>query len=123
MALAAEWAGEKNIRFVSFSVDPKRDTWEVLARYARRYHADPSRWIFVTGQAEAIYKLSRQGFKLGVDENAPDAPNIAVEPILHSSRFVLVDAQGSIRGYYDTEEPNAVTRLNADTRALLAKTL
>ena len=120
MALASGFAGEKekNIRLVSFSVDPKRDTPEILSRYAQRYHADATRWLFVTGRAEDIYRLSRQGFKLGVDENTPDAPNIAVEPILHSSRLILVDAKGNIRGYYDTAEPDAVKRLKADVRRL-----
>src|SRR5438874_67709 len=37
------------VRFVSISIDPKRDTPEVLASYARKFHADTERWVFLTG--------------------------------------------------------------------------
>ena len=43
-----------SIRFVSFSVDPKHDTPAVLKTYAEKYHADPNRWILLTGQPKTI---------------------------------------------------------------------
>ena len=39
----------KEVRLVSFSVDPYNDTPEVLTEYAKRYNADPERWLFLTG--------------------------------------------------------------------------
>lgn len=109
------------VRLVSFSVDPEHDTPQVLERYAETYHAPP-RWLFLTGSKEETYRLSRQGFKLGIEippaagPGAPGAP--AVEPILHSTRFVLVDAQGRIRGYYDGFDEESMTKLRRDLDAI-----
>ncbi len=112
--LQSDLAAMKNLLFVSFSVDPKWDTPDELAKYAKVYGADPTRWFFVTGPQQDVYGLSRKGFKLGVDESTPDAPNIAAEPIFHSSRLVLVDSQCRVRGYYDALEPEGLRRLRSD---------
>ena len=48
-ALQEEFAGEKDLRLVSITVDPKRDTPKALSEYAGRFGADPQRWIFLTG--------------------------------------------------------------------------
>jgi len=101
------------LHLVSFTVDPGHDTPAVLAGYADRYKAPPN-WLFLTGPQEAIHHLSRDGFKLAV---AP-AGGPADEPILHSARFVLVDAQGRIRGYYDGFDRESVEKLEGDLRAL-----
>ena len=113
-ALQSDLAAMKDLRFVSFSVDPKWDTPDVLAKYAANYGADSMRWFFLTGPQQEVHGLSRKGFKLGVDESPPDAPNIAIEPIFHSSRLVLVDTQGRVRGYYDALEPEALGILRVD---------
>jgi protein SCO1/2 len=103
------------VRLVSFTVDPYNDTPEVLAAYARRYGADPERWLFLTGEPEAIQQLSVSGFKLALDPTSGSE----VEPITHSSRFVLIDRQGRIRGYYGMDEADALDRLVADALKLL----
>ena len=105
----------KEIRLVSFSVDPAYDTPEVLTEYANRYDADPDRWLFLTGDPDAIQNLSVGGFKLALDP----AGGTEAEPITHSSRFALVDRDGIIRGYYGTEEPDALDRLAEDAQELL----
>lgn len=103
------------VRLVSFSVDPDRDTPAVLAEYARRYQADIERWLFLTGPKEPLYRLVGEGFRLAVEEGGPQAGLIT-----HSTRFVLVDQQGRIRGYYDGAEPGTADALLPDIRALLA---
>jgi protein SCO1/2 len=104
------------VRLVSFSVDPANDTPPVLAAYARSLAASP-RWLFLTGDPERIRKLSRQGFKLALQPGG-GAPAMPTEAILHSTRFVLVDARGSLRGFYDALDPAALRRLAADAAAL-----
>lgn len=101
---------------VSFSVDPEFDTPEVLDAYARRFNA-ANDWLFLTGSREAIWDLSITGFKLGV---AP-AEGLASEqgPIVHSTRFVLVDAGAGIRGYYEALRPEELDRLVEDAEILL----
>jgi protein SCO1 len=103
-----------DVHLVSFSVDPEKDTPQVLRSYAEKLQADPARWDFLTGPKSAIYKLSHDGFKLAVSDGR-DEQGIPV----HSTRMVLVDRHGQIRGYYDATEADAVTRLLADTNHLL----
>jgi protein SCO1/2 len=103
-----------DVHLVSFSVDPEKDTPEVLRGYAEKLQAEPGRWDFLTGAKSAIYKLSHDGFKLAVSDGS-DPQGIPV----HSTRIVLVDRHGQIRGYYDATEPEAITKLLADTNHLL----
>jgi protein SCO1 len=100
-----------DVHLVSFSVDPMKDTPEVLRGYAEKLHAEAGRWDFLTGPQSTIYNLSRNGFKLAVGEEK-GVP-------IHSTRMILVDRNGAIRGYYDAVEPDAVTKLVADTTHLL----
>jgi protein SCO1/2 len=114
--LGKELPKAKPLRRVSFTVDPGNDTPEVLARYAATFKAPPD-WLFLTGPEPALHRLSREGFKLAIDVPKGDAGS-TVEPILHSTRFVLVDGQGRIRGYYDGEDEEAMGRLVRDFRAV-----
>ena len=116
--LQSDLAAWKDVRYVSFTVDPAFDTPETLAKYAEKLHADPSRWVFVTGPKEDVYRLCKEGFKLGVGENTSDVAHYAEEPIFHSSRFVLVDSNGRVRGYYDAYDPQALGKLKADIAAV-----
>ncbi len=101
----------EDIHFVSFSVDPERDTPEVLIRYADRYGVDNSRWSFLTGQKEAIYQLAHEGFNLAAGHRGSE--------ILHSTRFVLVDRAGQVRGYYDSRSKARLQQLHQDIQTLL----
>src|SRR6266550_5031178 len=103
-----------DVQLVSFSVDPERDTPQVLRGYADTLQADPGRWNFLTGPKSAIYKLSHDGFKLAVSDGSGEQ-GIPV----HSTRMVLVDRHGDIRGYFDATEADAITKLVADTSHLL----
>lgn len=102
------------VRLVSFTVDPDHDTPQVLETYARSFSA-PERWLFLTGGKEELFRLSKDGFKLGVEINTVTD---AVEPILHSTRFVLVDGEGRIRGYYDGFDEESMKKLEQDLRAI-----
>lgn len=94
-----------DVELVSFTVDPKTDTPEVLAAYAKQFKADPERWTFLTGTAEALNKLSFDTFRLG---------NVGDGKLEHSTRFVLIDRKGRIRGYYDTTDATALPQLVED---------
>lgn len=107
--LQQDLAGVPNVKLVSFTVDPETDTPEVLAEYARQYGAEDG-WYFLTGSEETLHELNRHVFMLGDVQGNLD----------HSTRFVLIDAQGYIRGYYLSSEPEAMQQLEADVRALAA---
>jgi protein SCO1/2 len=115
--LQEKFSNQSDLRFVSFSVDPERDTPEQLSRYADRFKASADRWLFLTGEKEQITRLVQQGFRLSAA--ALTDANSKENVILHSPRFVLVDRKSQIRGYYDSREHAALERLNKDTAMLL----
>lgn len=110
-------ADEGNVRFVSISVDPT-DTPETLLGYADRQDAHDARWLFLTGPSDRVLRLVNDGFKLGAVEASEEQLAQGTELYIHSQKFVLVDAQGRIRGYYSGFDPSELRRLVADARRL-----
>ena len=106
-----------DLRLVSFSVDPDWDTPKVLTEYAHTFGADQSRWLFLTGDKKQVYHLASDGFHLA----AQPADPIKEMPILHSTKLVLVDRGGAIRGYYDSSDPVEMQKLIRDVRQVLAE--
>ena len=128
--LQSELAGEADVRFVTFTVDPARDDPNELRKYAEIYRADKDRWLFLTGREEDIRHLLIDSFKVHVTRN--DKPKKAGEEYDHSTRLVVVDKEGSIRGYYQgMADPNRecsadmlendLKKLKDKVRALLDK--
>ncbi|HVM62549.1 MAG TPA: SCO family protein [Verrucomicrobiae bacterium] len=106
-----------DLRLVSFSVDPDWDTPKVLTEYARSFGADRTRWAFLTGDKKQVYHLSIDGFRLA----AQGADPTREIPILHSTKLVLVDRHGAIRGYYDSSDVGEMQKLVRDARRVLAE--
>ena len=108
-----------DLRFVSFTVDPVRDTPAKLKAYAAIYTKEENKWFFLTGPKAEIYRLSNGGFKL----SALDLPANQVTPgedaLVHSERFVLVDREGQIRGYYSGTDSRSLETLKEDIRDLV----
>ena len=97
-----------DVKLVSFTVDPATDTPAVLAEYAKEHGASAEHWYFLTGAPETLQRLDRDVFKLG---------NLDAS-LEHSTRFVLVDRQSRIRGYYETSESRNIPKLIEDIYAL-----
>jgi protein SCO1/2 len=104
-----------DVRFVSITVDPAHDTPEILADYARRYVPPQAErlWMFLTGSRDEIHALVGDGLHLSVIERSEEEVP-AGELITHTERFVLIDPEGRIRGYYHGTEEDSVRRLAAD---------
>jgi len=100
------------VRFVSISVDPRRDTPAALSRYASKMRNDP-RWMFLTGDAQTISDLSVNGFKLAASGSSVN------DSILHSSKFAIADKHGMIRDYYGATSDDAVEHVTAAVSDLL----
>lgn len=100
-----------DVKLVSFSVDPVHDNPGALKQYADRYHAIPGRWIFLTGDEKTADQVIR-GMKLGF------VPAQDGNPIQHDEHFVLVDAKGNIRGFYDSYVPERLQQLVYDAGTL-----
>lgn len=105
-------APAEEVRLVSFTVDPERDTPEVLSRYAERYEALPGKWFFLTGDKSDIYDFARASLNLSVREDPGNAH------FIHSTQFVLIDKTGRIRGYYDSMDNMSLGQLVVDIERL-----
>lgn len=94
--------GVEGVRLVSITVDPEHDTPETLRAYAGELGVKATRWTLLTGDPASIKRVVVDGFKTPMDpaQRTPSEPM----DIAHTGKVVLVDGQGRIRGYYDTDE-------------------
>ncbi|MFL5244284.1 MAG: SCO family protein [Gemmataceae bacterium] len=98
--LQKELADQKDVRLVSISVDPEHDTPKVLKAYADSFRADPNVWLFLTGDKDKVYQLIFDGFHLGVDQ-ATGSDRKPGREVTHSSRLMVVDRRGHVRGMFE----------------------
>lgn len=113
MVLLQTSLSDAQLGFVSFSVDPAHDTPEVLARYAQAWNARETRWRLLSTTPDGLARTAA-GMKLTV-QPTDDSEN----PILHSNRFLLVDAQSRVRGSYDSADDASMEQLVRDARSLV----
>lgn len=109
---------DTDVYSVSFSVDPAYDTPARLKIYADKFKVDHHTWFFLTGEKEQIHRLSIQHFLLGVDEIPEEERERLDQGFNHSTKFALVDQEGQIRGYYDSEDDESMQTLMKHAKAL-----
>jgi cytochrome oxidase Cu insertion factor (SCO1/SenC/PrrC family) len=91
-------ASKPDVQLVSFSVDPRTDTPEVLSSFADRLKADSKRWLFLTGDKGEVYRVIETSFL----PKAPlDAPSLIPGNFDRAERIVVVDRDGKVRRYFD----------------------
>nr|MBI1231298.1 SCO family protein [Cytophagales bacterium] len=105
---------EGDVQIFSISLDPEYDTPAVLAEYASIHGADPKKWYFLNGPREQTYSLARCGFVLPAVDGGRNP-----DDFVHSDKFVLVDGDGRIRGYYSGTNREGVDQLILETKILL----
>lgn len=106
---------DDNFKLVSFTVDPVKDTVNVLRRYADEHDAIPGKWYFLRHNKETIFKLAKEGFFITAKDDEDGGP----EAFVHSEKLVLVDQQGNIRNYYSGVDSVTVNKLMGDIVLLL----
>lgn len=104
MAKVQELVKATKARLATFTVDPETDTPEVLAKYAAEHGADNERWRFLTGPEEQIDGVLRSLW-LARAKSAGAALGMQVT---HSTRLIVLDAKGFVRGMYDGENDAGV---------------
>lgn len=112
MARLQEALPDDDVHFVSFTIDPENDTPEVLAKYAAEMGAGrvSDRWHLLTGGTrEEMDDIAGQ-MKLAFDDENQ-----------HSTWFLLVDAQGQVRGLYGNTDEDAMSKLATDAQKLLGQ--
>ncbi len=96
------------VQFISVTVDPEYDSLPVLREYAEAQGVNDDRWIFLRGPIDEVVDLAEGGLKLPMGEL----------PQGHSSKFVLIDSKGQIRGYYNSQDNEGPLELQHHLRAL-----
>jgi protein SCO1 len=107
--LEAKFGGGPDFRLVSFTIDPKNDTPEVLEKYRNQWSRVPGSWHFLRPTREQLVDFAT-GLKLVVGD---------VGDFTHTSRLVLVDKRGWVRGYYQATDDEQLSQLGKDVRLLI----
>lgn len=102
------------VRFLSFSVDPERDSVEALKRYADKFGVNHDSWWFLTGPKKDIYDFALTELKLGLQDGEGVDSNF-----IHSQKFILMDRDRVIRGYYNGLDSAAMSKLAQDLTILM----
>jgi protein SCO1 len=112
--LAAAYAKNKMLAFVSITVDPARDSGSILKKYAVGYNQSAPNWYFLTGDTSTIYNLARNGFLVNAAQNSKD-------DFTYSDKLILIDQEKRIRGYYTGASVDDVNRLGDEIKVLLSE--
>jgi protein SCO1/2 len=101
-----EFAQDDLVILLSHTVDPERDSVEVLKAYSELHQAQTGKWHFLTGEKKALYDQARYGYLITAlqGDGGP-------EDFIHSEKLVLIDKDKRIRGFYDGTDTKDVKRL------------
>jgi protein SCO1 len=100
-----------DVKMISFSLDPEKDTPEVVKAYLEKIKADPARWSYLVGPKQTVWGIAEK-LKVHVQDATPD------EPIVHGEYVALVDRAGKVRGYYIGTDIDSMKELAKDARRL-----
>jgi cytochrome c oxidase assembly protein subunit 15 len=103
------YEGDNRVQFAKVSVDPVRDTLAALQTFAQGLGVTDARWVFLRAPIDSVFWLSEHGFMMA-------AENL---PMGHSTKLVLVDRRGRIRGYYSGTDQAAIDLLKTNIRELV----
>lgn len=107
-----KFKGNPQVKFLSYTVDPRRDSVPVLLDYAKMHDAVPYQWYFLTGDKEAIYNLAGKSYYAAVEDSAGSS-------FIHTQNMALVDKHGHIRGIYSGTDSTEVNKMVIDINLLL----
>jgi protein SCO1/2 len=116
LGIYEKYKGNKEVRFLSHSIDPKHDTVPKLKQYATKLGVMGTQWSFLYGDRDSIYNMAKDGYMSYAKENANIPGGYE-----HSGYFILVDKEKRIRGAYDGTDKNQVEQLSKDMDILLAE--
>ena len=102
------------VQFISFTVDPERDSVRALKDYADRFSVTHDNWWMLTGSRDLIYKFAFEELKVDKFSTEPISPDF-----VHTSRFVLIDKEYTVRGYYNGLDSVSLSKLARDIGLLM----
>lgn len=99
----------QQVHFISFSIDPERDSVERLKYWANRFQINPEQWWLLTGNKKEIYDYAIKEMMIF----AEDGQGIDTS-FIHSDRFVLIDSSRHLRGFYNGMDSSSLAQLSRD---------
>jgi protein SCO1/2 len=102
------------VQFISFSVDPETDSVPRLKKYADHYGVDPGNWWMLTGNRDTIYNYAFSELKVDKFDTIPVDPDF-----VHTTRFVLIDKNFNVRGFYNGTDSSSLGKLSKDIGILM----
>lgn len=108
------FADVSELVILSHTVNPEEDSVEVMSAYANQYGAVKGKWHLLTGNKSSIYQLGEKGYFLPVSEGDTGI----ADDFIHSEKFILVDKENHIRGFYDGTDQKEVDRLITEINVL-----
>ena len=109
-----EFMNDDEIMLLSHSVNPEKDSVNILKKYAKEKNINFNRWKLLTGNKDEIYDLGRKYYFVEEDEGIKKGNDV----FLHTENFILIDKQRHIRGIYNGLDPNSIDNLIKDIRIL-----
>lgn len=117
--------GYPDFKLLSITVDPEKDSVEALSMYQKERNYSQDKWLFTTGDKEAIYTLAKQLFLNAFEDQTAEGG------FLHSTNAIIVDWNGRIRsrkddlgniqGSYDVLDVTQLNDLESDIKVLIAE--
>ena len=97
------------VQFLSFSVDPDRDSVPQLKKWADRFQVNPEQWWLLTGNKQMIYNMGIHEMRVPLE----DGEGVDTS-FFHTDKFVLIDTNRHVRGYYSGLDSASLARLSRD---------
>jgi protein SCO1/2 len=111
------YRSDNDVIILSHTVDPLRDSVPAMKAYSLRFDADPKRWMFLTGDKQALYDQARYSYLITAKEKTAEKIE---DDFIHEKYFVLVDKAGQLRMRLDKEgKPDAYDGTNEKSVAQL----
>jgi protein SCO1/2 len=107
---------EKDFIILSHTCDPERDSVQQLKKYADSLGVNTSRWVFVTGRKDSLYRAARLSYT--IDDPANNLKDIK-DDFLHTQFWALVNRKGEVKKIYDGLKDTEVSQLITDAEDLL----
>lgn len=101
--------GNKLIHFLSFSIDPDRDSVPAIKHWADRFQINPEKWWLLTGNKQEIYNLAINEMKMFAEDGKGIDTNF-----IHSDKYILIDSNRHVRGYYSGLDSASLAQLSND---------
>ncbi|MEP6748655.1 MAG: SCO family protein [Bacteroidota bacterium] len=109
-----KYADTSFVQFLSFSIDPERDSVPVLKKYADKYNINHDTWWMLTGPKKTIYDFAFEELKVDKYNDEPIDSSF-----IHTSRFTLLDKDRIVRGYYNGLDDESLSKLGSDMVLLM----